>query len=77
MTSIYLFHEIPRAVQQKVAAEMARVVKPGGIVIITDAYQLGDRPANDAVIGRFGDFNEPYFRSYVEADLGKCSPTWD
>ncbi|KAK9815790.1 hypothetical protein WJX72_009506 [[Myrmecia] bisecta] len=70
VTCIYLFHELPPDVRRKVVKEMARVVKPGGLVVLTDAYQLGDRPANDAFIGAFGDFNEPYFRDYVATDLG-------
>lgn len=49
VTCIYLFHELPPEVRAKVAKEMARVVKPGGMVVLTDSAQLGDRPAWDAV----------------------------
>jgi ubiquinone/menaquinone biosynthesis C-methylase UbiE len=30
---VYLFHELPAAVRRKAAAEMARVCKPGGMVV--------------------------------------------
>lgn len=53
---VYLFHELPLSVQRAAAAEMARVVKPGGIVILTDSVQVGDREAYDNSIGNFGDF---------------------
>ena len=53
---MYLFHELPVEVQRAAAAEMARVVKPGGIVVLTDSVQRGDRDAYDATLGNFGDF---------------------
>lgn len=67
---MYLFHELPPEVRVKVAGEMARVVKPGGMVVLTDSAQLGDRPAWDQTMGSFGNFNEPFYRSYITADLG-------
>jgi len=30
---VYLFHELPENVRRKAAAEMARVCKPGGLVV--------------------------------------------
>ena len=48
---MYLFHELPADVQRAAAAEMARVVKPGGIVILTDSVQRGDRDSFDATLG--------------------------
>lgn len=68
--SVYLFHEIPKEVQDKAAAEMARVLKPGGTLVLTDSVQLGDRATMDETLGNFGDFNEPFFRAYIERNLG-------
>mmetsp|Transcript_8605 Transcript_8605/g.23334 ORF Transcript_8605/g.23334 Transcript_8605/m.23334 type:complete len:511 (-) Transcript_8605:150-1682(-) len=68
--SVYLFHELPPDVQTAVAKEMARVLKPGGMVIFTDSVQRGDRPSMDDTLGNFGDFNEPFYRAYIERDLG-------
>lgn len=67
---VYLFHELPLSVQRAAAAEMARVVKPGGIVILTDSVQVGDREAYDNSIGNFGDFQEPFYRDYINTPLG-------
>lgn len=69
--SIYLFHELPPDVRRAAAKEMVRVLKPGGMLIITDSIQLGDRLPLDAGIGKFSDFNEPYYQTYIAEDLGR------
>ena len=38
------------------------MLKPGGLVVLVDSCQLGDRPAWDATLGAFGAFNEPHYR---------------
>ena len=69
---IYLFHELPQAVRARAAAEMARVVHPGGgTVILTDSIQRGDRPALDETMGSFGNMNEPYYLNYIQDDLSE------
>ncbi|KAL4419508.1 hypothetical protein ABPG77_002294 [Micractinium sp. CCAP 211/92] len=67
---VYLFHELPAEVRKQAAAEMARVLKPGGIVILTDSMQLGDREVYEHTMGRFGSFNEPYYEDYISTPLG-------
>eukprot|EP00198_Chlamydomonas_reinhardtii_P006153 XP_001695489.1 predicted protein [Chlamydomonas reinhardtii] len=67
---VYLFHELPEAVRRRAVSEFARVLRPGGLLVLTDSVQLGDRPAWDNTIGLFSNFNEPYYRSYVACDLG-------
>ena len=67
---VYLFHELPRHVRAKAAAEMARVVAPGGVVVLTDSLQKGDRPALDAGLPGFTRLNEPFYVDYVNDDLG-------
>lgn len=69
--SVYLFHELGRETQDAAAKEMARVLKPGGLLVLTDSVQLGDRPSMDDTLGNFGDFNEPFYRAYIERDLGE------
>ena len=68
VTCVYLFHELPPSVRKEVAREAARVLKPGGVFVLADSIQLGDRPLVDAHLGRFGDFNEPYYRSWLRED---------
>ncbi len=70
MTCVYLFHELPAESRRKAAAEMARVLKPGGILVLTDSVQYGDRPVWDKMLGMFSKFNEPYYMSYISEDLG-------
>ena len=64
VTCVYLFHELPGPVRAKVAKEMARVVKPGGMVVFSDSFQAGER---DAIPNQddFRLFNEPHYRDYV------------
>ncbi|GIL81673.1 hypothetical protein Vretifemale_10697, partial [Volvox reticuliferus] len=68
---VYLFHELPEAIRRRAATEFFRVLKPGGMVVLTDSVQLGDRPSWDKSIGLFGDFNEPYYR-YLRVCVECC-----
>lgn len=70
VTCVYLFHELPHAVRRTVAAEMARVLAPGGRLVLVDSLQQGDAPAYDALLARFPvAFHEPYFADYIADDL--------
>ena len=70
VTSIFLFHELPPDVRRQVAAEMARVLKPGGLLVFIDSLQMGDRPGWDGLLEAFPKrFHEPYYRHYSIDDL--------
>ena len=70
VTSIFLFHELPPDVRRHVAAEMARVLKPGGLLVFIDSLQMGDRPGWDGLLEAFPErFHEPYYRQYAIDDL--------
>lgn len=70
VTTVYLFHELPKKVRRTVAAELARVVRPGGQVIFVDSIQRGDWPAYDHLLDRFPiGYHEPYYKDYVRDDL--------
>lgn len=62
---MYAFHEMPEDARAAAAAEMFRVLKPGGLAVLTDSVQLGDRPQWDSTLGAFGNFNEPHYRYAV------------
>src|SRR5690348_9495451 len=69
-TSIFLFHELPKATRAAVMHEMARLLKPGGAAILVDSIQLGDVPDYDALVEYFPlAFHEPYYAEYARADL--------
>jgi ubiquinone/menaquinone biosynthesis C-methylase UbiE len=70
VTSIFTLHELPPDVRRYVIREAARVLKPGGRLILVDSLQLGDEPAYDPVLARFPQsYHEPYFESYVSEDF--------
>eukprot|EP00897_Mesotaenium_endlicherianum_P000156 jgi/Mesen1/10140/ME000076S09652 len=68
VSCVYLFHELPAEVRREVVREMARVLKPGGIVILTDSIQRVDRPSHDFSIFP-EDYHEPYYLEYASDDL--------
>jgi ubiquinone/menaquinone biosynthesis C-methylase UbiE len=71
VTCVYLFHELPRAVRAAVTREIARVLKPGGVAVLVDSLQRGDRPLYDPLLERFPvTFHEPYYADYIGHDLG-------
>jgi ubiquinone/menaquinone biosynthesis C-methylase UbiE len=70
VTTVFLFHELPPEVRQRVTAEMARVLKPGGLLVFIDSLQMGDRPGWDGLLEAFpARFHEPYFRHYTIDNL--------
>ncbi|MGI9409812.1 MAG: class I SAM-dependent methyltransferase, partial [Hyphomicrobiaceae bacterium] len=70
VTCIYLFHELPPDVRRAVAGEIARVLKPGGLFVLVDSLQTGDKPDWDGLLELFPvRFHEPYYRHYLRDDL--------
>jgi ubiquinone/menaquinone biosynthesis C-methylase UbiE len=70
VTSVFLLHELPRKVRHAALTEMARVLKPGGILILVDSLQRGDRPDYEALMDHFpAAFHEPYYDDYTRDDL--------
>jgi SAM-dependent methyltransferase len=57
-------------VRSAVAAEIARVLKPGGLLAFADALQGADEPRLARLLEVFpAYFHEPYFASYEKTDL--------
>jgi ubiquinone/menaquinone biosynthesis C-methylase UbiE len=70
VSAVYLFHELPPKVRAAVAAEIARVLKPGGLFAFADSIQPADEPRLARLIEAFpAYFHEPYYESYAKADL--------
>lgn len=70
VVSIYLFHELPARVRTDVLKEVARVLKPGGLFILSDSVQFGDYPTLDGLLEYFPHgFHEPYYKGYLSYDF--------
>jgi ubiquinone/menaquinone biosynthesis C-methylase UbiE len=71
-TSVFIFHELPGEVRADVIAEMARVVRPGGLLVLADSVQDCDSPELKGELRNFpARFHEPYYLSYVKDDLAR------
>jgi len=71
VTSTFLFHELPPIVRRKMFGEFARVLKPGGRLVIVDSLQNGDEPDYDGMLELFPqNYHEPYYASYLGEDFG-------
>jgi ubiquinone/menaquinone biosynthesis C-methylase UbiE len=74
VTSIFLLHELPRAVRRRVLTEMRRVLAPGGLCVLEDAAQPSDSGEIAASLVQFSrDMHEPFFADYLEDDLARLS----
>jgi ubiquinone/menaquinone biosynthesis C-methylase UbiE len=70
VTGIFLFHELPPEVRREVVRECARVLVPGGRLILVDSIQSGDMPDYDGLVELFPQsFHEPYYTTYAEEDF--------
>ena len=70
VTCIYLYHELPNGVRRRVSAEIARVLKPGGLFVFLDSLQWDDVEAYDGLLEAFPQrFHEPYYLDYLSDRL--------
>ena len=70
VVSSFLMHELPPDVRAAALKEMARAVKPDGLVVIVDSIQKGDQPTWDGLLDLFPHyFHEPYYADYVTGSL--------
>jgi ubiquinone/menaquinone biosynthesis C-methylase UbiE len=71
VTSVYLFHELPRSARRNVIAEMRRVLRPGGVVVIEDSAQYSESEPLAFFLENFArEMHEPFYRDYLRDDLG-------
>jgi len=70
VTSIFMFHELPPKVRRTVFRECARVLKPGGRLVLVDSLQRGDQPDYEGLLELFPqNYHEPYYVSYTNEDF--------
>lgn len=69
-TCTYLFHELPRAVRRDVVAEMIRVTRPGGLIVLMDSAQYSESQEIAPALDAFPkDFHEPFYMDYLTDPL--------
>lgn len=70
VTSVYLFHELPKKARRNVYGEMFRVLRPGGTLVIEDSAQLSESGQLAFLLGRFSsEFHEPFHANYLRDDI--------
>ncbi len=70
VTSVYMFHELPRNARRNVMREMLRVLRPGGIVVLEESAKVSESPELANVLRNFPqEFHEPFYADYLEDDL--------
>ena len=74
VTSTYLFHELPKNARRNALREMARVLAPGGLLVLEDSAQYADSEDISFFLERFPeDFHEPFYRDYLGDDLAEIA----
>jgi ubiquinone/menaquinone biosynthesis C-methylase UbiE len=72
VTAVFLYHELPGQVRRRVTAEIARVLRMGGLFVFIDSLQMGDRPGWDGLLEAFPvRFHEPFFAHYASDNLAE------
>ena len=78
VTSIFVFHELPPKIRRIAIRECARVLKPGGRLVILDSLQRGDRPDYGGLLELFPqNYHEPYYSSYTKEDFSVLAADCD
>ena len=70
ISCVYLFHELPRTIREKVLKEFLRVLEPKGILVIADSIQINDSPDFIKIMENFyKSFHEPFYCDYIKEDI--------
>jgi ubiquinone/menaquinone biosynthesis C-methylase UbiE len=70
VVSSFLMHELPTEVRLAALKETARVLRPGGLVVIVDSIQRGDLPSWEGLLDLFPHyFHEPYYAEYANGSI--------
>jgi ubiquinone/menaquinone biosynthesis C-methylase UbiE len=70
VTSTYLLHELPRRERRRLVSEMARVLAPGGVLVLEDSAQRVEGADLGFFLDGFSeDMHEPFYADYVGDDV--------
>lgn len=72
VTSVYLFHELPRNARRRVVDQAWRVLRPGGLLVVEDSIQPADSSVLLTLLRSFPrQFHEPFYNDYLSDDLAE------
>jgi ubiquinone/menaquinone biosynthesis C-methylase UbiE len=70
VTNVFLLHELPNPVRQKVIDEFYRVLQSRGVVVIADSMQKSDSAQLQTLMENFPlIFHEPFYNDYIKDDI--------
>ena len=70
VSCVYLFHELPRTIREKVLKEFFRVLEPGGTLVLADSIQIIDSPKFISIMeGFYKNFHEPFYCDYIKDNI--------
>jgi len=70
--SVFLLHELPPPVRARVFAEWARVLVPGGLLVVVDSVQAAEVAAGGLPFDPSGfakAYHEPFYATYQSTDF--------
>lgn len=72
IVSVFLWHEIPHGMRRLMAREFARVLAPGGTVVLLDGVQYETNPTMGQSLEQMVQkFHEPYYREYLQDSMAE------
>jgi ubiquinone/menaquinone biosynthesis C-methylase UbiE len=70
IVSVFLWHEIPHGMRRLIARECARVLAPGGTIVLLDGVQYETNPTMGHSLEQMVQkFHEPYYREYLQDSM--------
>jgi len=73
VTSVFLFHELPKDARRNVMREALRVVKPGGVFAVVDSAQADHAAEIMWFLEQFPAlYHEPYYKGYLVDPLPRA-----
>jgi len=68
---------LPPKVRRRVLRECARVLKPGGRLILQDSLQRNDQKDYEGLLQLFPqNYHEPYYASYTKEDFAALASAY-
>jgi ubiquinone/menaquinone biosynthesis C-methylase UbiE len=62
-------HEMPASIRDRVVAEMVRVTRPGGTIVVADYGLPSNRFLRPLVVGCIQSFERGWYRQFIESDV--------